>query len=133
MLSGMNPSSFRLSRRAQSRLRRGRPHTLLLGLTLCAALLPGFVETAGAQEAAVADVRLVGQKIHHHPDDTLDLSVRVTNVSETPLSGLTLQAEVYPAVLSRTEFHDSFTGVETGALGVTAPLSVPGGDLGPGD
>lgn len=132
MLSRMNPLSFRSRGRARSRFPGGHPLTLLLGAALGAALVPGFAGTAGAQETPVADVRLVGQQIHHELDDRLNIRVQVTNVSETPLSGLTLQAAVFPKVASRTELHDSFADVTLD----TPPLA-PAVDvrrtLGPGD
>lgn len=132
MLSRMNPLPFRSRERARSRFPGGRPLTLLLGMALWAALVPGFAGTAGAQEAPVADVRLVGQQIHHGLDDRLNIQVRVTNLSETPLSGLTLQAAVFPKVPSRTELHDSFADVTTETPPLAPSFDV-GGTLGPGE
>ena len=99
-------------------------------LFVVASLVPGLTPSVEAQQPPVAEIQLVGQRIHSTPDGTLGASVRVTNRSETPLSGLILQVGYLERVDNRTALHEIFDGsLEPGSSGRLQP---PGPGAGAG-
>lgn len=111
----MNPfSRASEARRARAHFPSVRSATLPI-LALVGALAPGFGGPAAAQVPPVAEVRLVNQQIHTNPQGTLGTRVLVTNLSDTPLTDLSLQTGFFERVLNRTELHEAFGGLEGGS------------------
>lgn len=95
---------------------------------LVVALLAGPATTARAQDPLYG-VALVAQPFWHGSGDSLDIGVKVTNLSEEPLEGFRLQISSYERVTSRSALVESFdgdpfgspTGVTFEELGHTVP------------
>jgi hypothetical protein len=99
---------------------------------LVAALLAGPVAPAGAAQDPQYSVTLVAQPFWHTTGDPLDIGVKVTNLSETPLEGFRLQISSYEKLTTRSALVESFDGDPFGTpTGVTfeeLDLTVPPGD-----
>ncbi|MDQ4024618.1 MAG: DUF6049 family protein [Actinomycetota bacterium] len=79
----------------------------------------GLLTALGAPAAAQTEdepalgpygVRVVDQPFWHGSGETLDIRVKVENLSEEPLEGFRLQISSYPRVTSRSELVESFDG-----------------------
>ena len=89
---------------ASMRSRLGAVPLLVAGLLSCLPAAP-----ARAQ-ADLYEVTLVGQPFSHQAGDPLDVQVKVTNLSETPLEGFRLQISSYERVENRSALVESFDG-----------------------
>lgn len=86
---------------------RSRLRTLIP--LVAAALLAGPMPGARAQDPLYG-VTLVGQPFWHGSDDSLDMGVKVTNLSDEPLEGFRLQISSYERLTSRSALVESFDG-----------------------
>ncbi|HYO60326.1 MAG TPA: DUF6049 family protein [Actinomycetota bacterium] len=81
----------------------------LLIPVLAASLLAGPLAPARAQDPLYS-ITLVGQPFWHDGEDALDVGIKVTNLSETPLEGFRLQISSYERLTSRSALVESFDG-----------------------
>ncbi|MDQ3914494.1 MAG: DUF6049 family protein [Actinomycetota bacterium] len=89
--------------------RRSWPVLLAAGLLACLAPPPAAAQVED-EPAALGPygVTLVGQPFSYGSGETLDIRVKVENLSEEPLDGFRLQISSYPRVTSRSALVESF-------------------------
>jgi hypothetical protein len=98
--------------------------SILLVLALCLGFVP-FGGVSSAQEAPVAQLRLLSQSAWNGPDRPLKLRFEATNISEAALGDLSVVLTIFAPPVSRTAYSASLTGDATSPIFVY-PFLQPG-------
>ncbi|MGH2746928.1 MAG: DUF6049 family protein [Actinomycetota bacterium] len=78
-------------------------------------------------------LELLSQPVWHEPGDRLDIRVRVTNGTSTPLEGFRVQLNLFDRMVTRSDLHRSFEGLNPALAPGAFPRDLFDQSIAPGD